>query len=566
MLPRFQILSRPQAGARNISADVVVYGLTPGGITTAIECRRHGLSVVMVSGERENRVGGMMSNGLGETDLYNHDALGGLSREVFDRIDAHYGRARDAAFTFEPSVAKAIFDAMLAEAGVPVYYTRGIDACSVSNAPSGRRVTGLRTRDGLSVTGNMFVDAGYEGDLIAFAGISYVTGREANRDYGETVNGVYRPSAASTKHQFVAPGNIPLNVDPWRTPGVPASGLLPNVVPDTFAANGEADGAVQAYNFRMCLSGAVANRKPLMSSPPAGWDPLRYEALGRFLAQATAQGIAIPINYVMIVDQMPNNKRDINAYGGLSTDPFGINWNYPEAGFNYATNRQINYALRETIFRATEAHIRGLFYYLQTHADARVPQALRDQVRTLWLCLDEFTTPWEGDEQGWQSQIYVREARRMRSDYVLRQSDITRGDVAPPYADSVVALASYPADSHHVRTYAEEISPGVWRCRNEGDFFIDGFGGANQIVPIPWEVMRPRKAECVNLVTPWSISCTHAAMGTFRMEATSMTAGHACGAAVALALGGLSQSAVQDVPVSEIRAMLREEGGRIDAI
>ncbi len=496
-----------------ISADLVVYGATPGGLAAAVQFRRSGGSAVVV--EAGTHVGGMTTAGLGATDTGNTAAIGGLSHEFYRRVYAKYNgtpvtATSPARFTFEPHVAAAVFADLLAEAGVTVHLGRRL--ATVTKA--GNRITELSTEDGQVYRGLMYVDATYEGDLLARAGVASTVGREGNAQYGESINGVQ----LRDKHQFTRP------VDPYVTPGNPASGLLPGVSAAALAPNGTADGRIQAYNFRMCLTKA-ADRVPFPQ--PAGYDAGRYALLLRYI-QAGYTG-----PYFNTVG-VGNGKTDSNNDGAFSTDDIGMNTAYPTA----------SYAARDTIVAEHRTYQQGLMWFLSN--DTRVPAAIRSATAAWGLAADEF-----GATGHWPPQLYVREARRMVSAYVMTEHNC-RG--AATVADSV-GLASYTMDSHNCQRL---VVGGV--AKNEGDVQIG--------VPGPYQVsyrsIVPVEAQCANLLVPVCLSASHIAYGSIRMEPVFMVLGQSAAVAARLALAAGAGVPVQQVNVTTLQSQLRALGQRID--
>lgn len=535
-----------------ISADVIVYGATPGGMAAAVAAKRNGLSVAVVGGWREKRVGGMMSGGLGQTDLYNDAAVGGLSREYFDHLDTYYGRATGS-YNFEPKAARLVFEEWIAEENIPVYWSRGV--CGARK--DGARLERFITRDGRVCDASVFIDASYEGDLIAYAGIGYRTDREPSSLYGESWAG-WVALNDYTSHNFYDTGAYQ-PISAYRTDGVPGSGLLPRVRQMTIPAAGTGDDMVQAYNFRMTMTIRVTNRHPLPTTPPDGYDPANWELLGRWLAYLTSVGTTINQTTVFTTGgSLGGGKADYNAKGPLSTDPFGTQWDYGDAGFRQTGH--VNYDLRERIWKETQNHCLGMLWWIRESGDPRIPSSLRSPMRAIRFPLDEFTDPWPGDPPGFPAYLYVREARRMVGDYVMTQADVLRPDAeASSYANEVIALASYAADSHHVVTYVDADG----YARNQGGLVVRPPG--DEIFNIPYSVLRPKQAECDNLLTPWSVSSSHVAFGAIRMEPTSLCLGHACGVAAAIALDPPTQVAVQQIDVADLRSQLLAENAVLAA-
>ncbi|OLF10758.1 FAD-dependent oxidoreductase [Actinophytocola xanthii] len=488
------------AAPGQVTADVCVYGGTSAGVAAAVRVARAGRSVVLVVFGRH--LGGLASSGLGATDSGRIEAIGGLSREFYRRVGAHYGRPES--FAFEPHVAERVFDEWVAEAGVPVYREHrlaGVDTAA-------GRITALRTENGKVFRARVFVDASYEGDLMAAAGVTHTVGRESNATYGETLNGVQFRSG----HQFQG------TVDPYVVPGDPVSGLLPGVQPDVPGPTGSGDHRIQAFNFRLCLTRA-ADRLPFPR--PAGYDPARYELLRRYLAAGVWDAMRLNT-------PMPNGKTDMNNNGAVSTDNIGRNYGWP-AG---------DYATREAIFQDHVRYQQGLLHYLAN--DPGVPAAVRAEVNTWGLPADEF--PETG---GWPHELYVREARRMVSDYVITEHDCRWARVAP----DPVGLASYTMDSHNC---TRVVVGGA--ARNEGDVQVAPAGPYG----ISYRAIVPRRGECANLLVPVALSASHIAFGSARMEPVFMLLGHAAAAAACLAVE--HDAAVQDVDYATLRRGLLADG------
>jgi hypothetical protein len=508
------------------SYDLVVYGGTSGGIAAAIQTRRMGKTAIVI--EPGKHLGGMTTGGLGATDIGNKAAIGGISREFYQRIKKHYsdsanwkhekpenyrsGRAseqaqEDAMWTFEPSVAERIFDQMCHEAGVVVVKQERLDLKGGVANQSGR-ITSIRMESGKTFRGRMFVDATYEGDLMAQAGVSYTVGREGNSQYGETLNGVQTKNA--TKHQFV-PG-----VDPYVIKGDKSSGLLPRLHAGTPGEEGSADQRVQAYNFRMCLTDVKENQIPF--AQPDGYDAREYELLLRnFEAGETRSPFSPTL--------MPNRKTDVNNNHGFSTDNIGHSYDWPDA----------DHATREKIFHDHLQYQQGLYWTLISNP--RVPEKIRSEVSRWGLCQDEFH-----DFAGWPHQLYVREARRMVCDYVMTQHHCQGQSVA----EDPVGLAAYTMDSHNVQRYVDAQG----QVRNEGDVQVGGFSP----YPISYRSIVPREGECQNLFVPVCLAATHIAYGSIRMEPVFMVLGQSCATAAALAIDG--GTSVQKVDYAKLRERL----------
>jgi FAD-dependent oxidoreductase family protein len=485
--------------------DVVVYGGTASGAAAAVQAARMGKTVVLI--EPGQHVGGLTSGGLGWTDSGNKAVVGGIAREFYQRVKKHYDnpaawthqkrdeypfyRARDdAMWTFEPKVAEEILRAMLAEAKVPVVSGERLERAKGVRL-DGKRISSIATESGKTFAGKMFIDATYEGDLMAAAGVSYTVGREPNRQYGETLNGVARKWNTHL-HRFT------VKVDPYVKAGDPTSGLLFGIDPNPLPADGEGDKRIQAYCFRMCMTDVPANRVPF--EKPADYDEKMYELLFR---NFEAGDLRIP----MKPDRMPNGKTDTNNNCAVSTDFIGQNYEYPEA----------SYAAREKIVAAQLSYQKGLMWSLQNHP--RVPQKVRDAMAKWGLARDEFT-----DTGHWPHQIYVREARRMLGDYVATELDCRCRRETP----MSVGMGSYNMDSHNCARY---VTAGGF-VQNEGDVQVSP-GGPYRI---SYRSIAPRSGECPNLLVPVCVSSSHIAYGSIRMEPVFMVLGQSAAAAAALAI------------------------------
>jgi hypothetical protein len=502
-------------------ADVVVYGATPAGIIAAVAAAREGKSVLLL--EPGRHLGGMITGGLCATDTGVRATIGGYSREFFDRVRAYYVKkygpksqqVKDCSDGFrpEPHVAKLVFARMLAQARVPVVFgaqPSGVELSVGRKGPGtrpGKRILTLLTDSG-EFHGSLWIDASYEGDLLALAKVRYTVGREGRAKYNESLAGVQKHSPY---HQFSG------KVSPLDGKGK----LLPLVQPGPAGNPGEGDRKVQAYNFRLCLTQRPDLRLPWPK--PKGYDPKRYELLARYLEKrpdVTFRQLCNPVS-------LPNGKTDTNNNGPISTDHIGASWDYPEADAR----------TRKRIFDEHVAYTQGFFYFLAN--DPRVPKKLQAEVNRWGLSKGEHV-----DNGGWPHQLYIREARRLVGVYVMTQADLMKDRVKK---DSV-GLGSYNTDSHHVQRVPTEDG-GVL---NEGDFQV-------RVKPyaIPYRCLLPRKEECGNLLVPVCVSASHVAYGTIRMEPVYMILGQACGVAAALALDGKTD--VQAVPVEKLQAKLKAQ-------
>jgi hypothetical protein len=510
--------------------DVVVYGGTSAGVAAATQAARMGKSVVLI--EASQHLGGLSSSGLGMTDSGNKAAIGGLSREFYRRVAIHYAQptawrfqvpsdykhfqpGADACFRFEPHVAERIFIAMLQEAGVTIALGERLDLRD-GVKKNGTRIAAIVMESGRTFAGKMFIDASYEGDLMARAGVEYAVGREGNAKYGETLNGVQTVHAQG--HQFLRP------IDPYVRPGDPSSGLLSGIHSGIPGRDGAADSLIQAYNFRLCLTDVPENRVPFPK--PKGYDQRRYELLLRYL---TPEWNDIFGNQ----QAMPNRKTDTNNHGAIGSDDIGMNYDYPNG----------DYAVRAAIVREHETYQQGLLWFLAN--DPRVPRAVRNRVGRWGLAKDEFT-----DHGNWPWQIYVREARRMVSDYVHTEHDCRRTRATP----EPVGMGSYNMDSHHCRRYVDLDG----HVRNEGDVQVSPGGPYT----ISYRSIRPKTEQCTNLLVPVCLSCSHIAFGSVRMEPVFMILGQSAATAACLAID--DDVDVQKVSYSKLRRRLLDDGQMLE--
>lgn len=479
------------------SFDVAVYGGTSGGVAAAVQAARMGKTVVLI--EPGQHLGGLTSGGLGATDIGNKSAIGGISREFYRRLGKHYGK--DEAWTFEPHVAQQVMGDLVREVGVTVVLGERLDLPRGVKKKAGR-ITSIGMESGRSFAARLFIDASYEGDLMAKAGVSFHVGREANSVYDETFNGV---QLGSKKHQFKVP------VDPYLTPGEPASGLLPGIKAEGPGDHGQGDRRVQAYNFRLCLTDEPANR--IAFPKPAGYNPLRYELLLRYIQAGVfdALGSNLP---------MPNHKTDLNNNGAFSSDNIGMNYDYPDG----------DYAKRQEIYEEHVTYQQGLMWFLAN--DPRLPEKVRGEVNRWGLCKDEFQ-----DNSGWPHQLYVREARRMISDYVMNQHHCQGRQVA----DHSIGLAAYGMDSHNTQRWVKD-----GYASNEGDVQVHGF----RPYPIAYRSIIPKRAECDNLLVPVCLSASHIAYGSIRMEPVFMVLGQSAATAACLAID--DDKAVQEIDLKTL--------------
>ncbi|HLY09406.1 MAG TPA: FAD-dependent oxidoreductase [Planctomycetota bacterium] len=521
-------------GPADETFDVVVYGGNSAGVIAAVQAVRMGKRAVIVCPERH--LGGLSSGGLGFTDTGNKSVIGGLSRDFYHRVYEQYQKPetwthqkqgeygnkgqgtpamdgdRRTMWIFEPHVAEGIFEDYVREYKIPVHRDHGLDRKS-GVTKDGGRIVALKTLDGSVWRGAMFIDATYEGDLMAAAGVTYTVGREAASVYGETWNG-NQVGVLHHGHHFKKP------ISPYVIPDKPESGLVYGVSAEPPGTRGEADRRVQAYCYRLCMTDLDDNRIPFPK--PEGYDPRHYELLARVFESGWREQFGK-------FDPIPNHKTDTNNHGPFSMDHLGANYEYPDASDER----------RREILKDHENYQKGLLYF--TANDPRVPEDVRRAMSRWGLAKDEFT-----DNGGWPHQIYVREARRLVGASVMTEQHCLDKKETP---DSV-GMGSYTIDSHNVRRY---VTP-EGRVQNEGDIGVS--------CPRPYRIsygsLTPKKAECENLLVPVCLSSSHIAYGSIRMEPVFMILGQSAATAAVLAIDG--KVAVQEVPYDALRKKLLEEG------
>ena len=536
--------------------DIVIYGGTSAGVSAAIQSSRMGKSVVLI--EPTNRIGGLTTGGLGQTDIGNKQAIGGISREFYENIKKYYddpenwkwekrsdykdgGQTRTeegeaTMWTFEPSAALAVYKSMMDKEKIKMVYNERLNRESGVKKVAGK-IESITMESGKIFKGKVFLDATYEGDLMASAGVSYAVGRESNEEYGETLNGVQANSINTSLTGLVSRNafnhNFIPGVDPYVVKGDPTSGLLPNVN-EKPGLEGEGDKKIQAYCFRMCLTDHPENRIPFQK--PANYDEVNYELLFRNY-EARKGPIREMYSYgnsllPWINSSMPNRKTDTNNKFGFSTDYIGRNYDYPEA----------SYAEREKIIEDHRNYQMGLMWTLANHP--RIPAEVREEASRWGTTKDEFERA-----DGWQQQLYVREARRMVSDYVMTQKNCE----ALTVAEDAIGLAAYGMDSHNVQRYVDANG----YVQNEGNVEAHGF----KPYPISYGALVPKKEECQNLIVPVCVSSTHIAFGSIRMEPVFMVLGQSAATAAVLAID--ANVSVQDVPYPNLKEQLLKDRQRL---
>jgi hypothetical protein len=518
---------------KTYNADIIIYGGTSAAVIAAVRASKLGKSVIMVSPDKH--LGGLTAGGLGFTDTGNKSVIGGLSREFYHRIFLHYqkndswkwqkkeaygnkGQGTPAIdgenrtmWIFEPHAAEGIFEDFVKENHIQVLRDEWLDRENGVKMRDGKIVS-IKTLDGSTFTGKMFIDATYEGDLMAAAGVGFFVGREANSVYNEKWNGV-ETGVFQHGHHFKH------HIDPYKVPGDPSSGLLPLISAAPPGIKGEGDKRIQAYCYRMCLTNNPENRVPFPR--PTGYDPGQYELLIRVFNAGWRE-------LFHKFDPIPNMKTDTNNHGPFSTDNIGMNYAYPEG----------SYKIRQKIIEEHQTYQKGLMYFMAT--DPRMPREVQQELNTWGLARDEFA-----DTGNWPHQLYVREARRMVSDYVMTENEILG---KRPVTDSI-GMGSYGLDSHNTQRY---VTPEGY-AQNEGDIGV----GVPRPYGISYKAIIPKEQECRNLLVPICASSSHIAYGSIRMEPVFMILGDAAATAAASAID--DHVNVQQVNYGQLKRQLLQQ-------
>jgi hypothetical protein len=417
---------------------------------------------------------------------------------------------------FEPHIAENVYEAWVKELGIPIYRNSWLNRAKGGVRLKNDLIASIAMLDGTIYEGRMFIDATYEGDLMASAGVDFHVGREAMSTYNEQWAGI-QTGVLHHRHHF---GAVSKPISPYKIPGDPKSGLLPRISADPPGEYGQADKKLQAYCFRMCLTQVAENRVPFPK--PEGYDPREYELLLRIFEAGWRETF-------QKFDPIPNGKTDTNNHGPFSTDNIGRNWDYPEA----------TYERRREIIREHEQYQKGWLYFIAN--DPRVPEDVRSAMSAWGLSKDEFT-----DNGNWPHQIYVREARRMVGRYVMTENELTKKRPTP----ESIGMGSYGIDSHNIQRY---ITPEGY-VQNEGDIGVS----TNGPYQISYGALVPKKGQAANLLVPVCVSSSHIAYGSIRMEPVFMILGQSAATAAVLAIDGKLD--VQDVPYSKLRDRLLADG------
>lgn len=519
---------------KNIDAEVVIYGGTSAAIASAVQLVRMNKSVLIVCPEKH--IGGLSSSGLGFTDLGNKEVIGGISKEFYQEVYKHYqnkdawnwqpreeygneGQGTTAIddefktmWTFEPHVAEQIFEDFIRENNITIHRDKWLDREKGVKVANGK-ITSIAMLDGTIYKAKIFIDATYEGDLMAAAGVNYHVGREANSVYNEQWNGVQK-GVYHHSHNFQE-----LNISPYIIPGDSTSGVLPRIATGRIGENGSGDNGVQAYNYRLCTTNAEGNIVPF--EKPENYDPAQYELLRRIFKGGR--------HSMFGGGKIPNKKRDVNNVGPFSSDNIGMNYEYPEA----------SYEKRKEILKEHIDYHKGLLYFWGH--DESVPERFRTSIKKWGLAKDEFT-----DNGHWPYQIYVREARRMIGEFVMTDNEILgKSKVLKP-----IGMGSYAMDSHNVQRYITKEG----YVQNEGDLGIEPAA--------PYQIhlgtILPKQEECRNLLVPAAVSSSHIAFGSIRMEPVFMILGQSAGTLAGMAIN--EDQEIHEVDYDSLKNKLLKDG------
>jgi FAD dependent oxidoreductase len=523
-----------QPDKRTFKADVIVYGGTSSAVVAAVQVTRMGRSVIIVS--PDSHLGGLSSSGLGFTDTGNKEVIGGLAREFYQLIYKHYenpeawnwqkksdygnvGQGSPAIdgekrtmWIFEPHAAEEAFEIMIKQNNIKIYRDEWLERETGVNKKNGT-ILSIKTLSGKIFKGKIFIDAAYEGDLMASAGVKYTLGREAGNVYNEKWNGVQK-GVFHHAHYFKE------KIDPYKVPGDPSSGLLPRIGTGAPGENGSGDNKIQAYCYRLCLTKLQENKVPF--TKPDGYDSTQYELLARLHKAGWNE-------FFQKFDPVPNFKTDVNNHGPFSSDNIGMNWDYPDA----------SYERRKEILKEHQFYQKGLLYFMAT--DPRIPAAVRETMNQWGFAKDEFK-----DNANWPYNIYIREARRMIGEYVMTENDVLgKKNVPKP-----IGMGSYVMDSHNIQRY---VTPEGF-VQNEGDIGVS----PDHPYQIDLGSIMPERKDCSNLLVTVCVSCSHIAFGSIRMEPVFMILGQSAGTVASMAVE--KRIGIYDLSYDDIKTRLESDG------
>ena len=493
--------------------DVIVYGATPGGFCAAIAAAREGASVILL--EPTAHVGGVNTGGLCFSDSNQtvRSTVIGLFDEWHSRVEKDYLQGGVALpykvsekdhkhWTYEPHVAAKITKEMLDEAGVKVLTKRVLEAVIKDDTHISKLVTG----DG-DFEAKMFIDATYEGDLMAAAGVSWTIGREGRKEFGESLAGKQYPKKK------------------MQMSGLDAEGKpLPFITTPDAGPEEAGDKNVMIYSFRLCVTKDPANRVPFPK--PANYDSARFEILRRYFAQEKRPHL--------LWDLYPLPGKKFDANNGIGKQ-FSMGLMGACNGWSEADE-----AGRAKIWEAHKQYTLEMHHFLST--DSAVPAVIREEYAQIGLCKDEFP-----EYDHWSPQLYVREGRRMIGEYIVSQKDI----MEEPKKDDAIVVSSFPIDSHD----CQRVGTAKFVI-NEGTIMPVRVPGRQHgyAYHIPYRAITPKASECSNLLVPVALSCTHVGISSIRVEPTWMILGQSAG--IASAMSAKQNVTVQKLPYPALRERL----------
>ncbi len=496
-----------------LTPDIVIYSGVPCGIAASITAAREGAKVVLI--EPTKHVGGLSTSGINtaESEHMLKWTIGGFADEFYRRLGKHYGTGQ-AEYFFESSVAEKVYLDMLKEAGVEVRYGAGVDNVT----KDGARITCMTLTDGTELAAKVFVDASYEGDLMARAGVKYAVGRESQAAFGEEAAGIRFDKTPRMARTVDADGNLLPGISAW------AKDLT----------EGDGHRAPMNYNFRLTVAKDPALQVPIPA--PKHYDRSCYSLLADWLRDQTSRQKPVQLGEIIDLYGRRNGKFELNNKQSaiFSLGHFGGQFDWPDAGYEH----------RARIYEDHLDYTLGLLHFLAT--DESVPANVQADMKKLGLHKDEFA-----DNGHLPYQLYVREARRMRGAYVMKQQDV---QTERRKLDSI-GMSSHFIDCHHVQRVALNENEFV----NEGRIWRMGYA-----YQIPYRALLPQPAECTNLLVPGAASYTHVAFCTLRLESVWMITGHAAG--VAAAMAARDGSDVQKTNVPALQDKLRAQNQVVDFI
>ena len=526
--------NQKKSSTQTVIADVVIYGGTSAAVTAAVQVAKMGKKVVVVSPDKH--LGGLSASGLGWTDTGDKSVIGGLARNFYHRLYLHYQKEESwpwqerseygnkgqgnvaidgnnrTMWIFEPHAAELVFDQLIEENDIGLYREEWLDRDG-GVSMNATQIKSIQTLSGRVFKSRVFIDATYEGDLMAAAGISYHVGREGCDVYGEKWNGV-QTGVLHHGHHFKK------DISPYMIPGDPGSGVLPCITTEDPGEYCEGDSKIQAYCFRMCLTKVPENRVEI--TRPDDYDSTQYELLARIFDAGWRE-------LFNKFDPIPNHKTDVNNHGPFSSDNIGMNYDYPEAG----------YERRKEIIREHVSYQEGLLYFLVS--DPRVPSELQEEMAQWGYAKDEFT-----DNGHWPHNIYVREARRMIGEFVMTENEV----LGKQPVNQSIGMGSYTMDSHNIQRY---IKPDGF-VQNEGDIGVH----PDEPYRIDMGSILPIMEECTNLLVPVALSSSHIAFGSIRMEPVFMILGQSAATLATLAVA--ESKGIHEIPYEQLKTKLLEDG------